>query len=359
MLLLSVSCYSSPFREETTRTLAGAGKRYYALQVKFGPSLQRFFGRLGCNYNSTESWTVYFSRDPDSYRFSEGQHLPDFGVMRRISDLKLFLPRGVYLLDDYYKAGAYGMFPVITSLKIRNYRLTRKEQAFIELQQGDIRPEGLPVAEPADADAEPQIETEAEAEGPNLAALPEVVNESGLVRQKRVRKNQKPLSYPNVPKRNFRPLQRAKLGPRFLNYLLMVGADKRAGGSRMELWHLPVLLPDSNAPFQYLGELEIDLLPLAGRAESLRLNYLGQGNLVFRVRDNLPYWKPHLDEWLRGLHPEPVSRRPGGRLETKRWKTGVRSIFFTNLLQVVANEIPNRRYPYVRMYFHDRPECQF
>ncbi|MEM9423369.1 MAG: hypothetical protein AAF975_01115 [Spirochaetota bacterium] len=139
---LLASCYSSPFREETERTRAQPRYRYYAFHVRFSRQLLAIFAQHGCNYNSADSWTVYLSRDPHSYPPLRERQLPDFRILQKISDVKLFLPTGSHLLDVYQRNGLYSSFPVITAEKPRSYSLTVKEEEALsslmrQMEQGE------------------------------------------------------------------------------------------------------------------------------------------------------------------------------------------------------------------------------
>ncbi len=356
--LLLLSCYSSPFQEQLVPDVPGRGARYYALHVRLAPALLQFFSERGCDYNPAESWTAYFSRDPDSYWPSEGWQLPDFRVLRQVSDLKLFLPRAAAIGSS--KARYLGNFPIITRVAPRNYKLSERDQALTEWWQQNIWAQLFhPVArtQQADAFSRKQFLRFVDPLGPLI--LGQGFREPVAWQQ-------------SLKKRGFSPLQRARSGPHFLNYLLMAGVDRHLrNNSRLELWKLPVLLSESPAPFQYLGELEIDLEPGQGTETSgadtsrgkadayqapndLRFNYLGQARLVFRVHNYFWYWRSYLNEMLS----DPKRRLPfgvkGARLQTRR-----ESGFVPNLLRVVPQEMPERRYPYLRAEFADKRECGF
>ena len=359
--LWCAACYTDPFREQVARGSPRPGYRYYALHIRFSPPLLRFFAQRACDYNSAESWTVYFSRDPQSYTPVESWDLPNLHQLRRSSDLKLFLPQGVAILGGYRKTDFYGGFPIITALAPRNYVIGRREAELIEELQRDIRQRlaGSGVAATFSQDAMYRRE--------HLEELPRVVDESGRLRQRR-RPGKSSDKWTNRP---FAPLQRARSGPHFLSYMLMVGVTPAGAQSRLELWNLPVFLPDSDAPFQYLGELEIGLAP--GAESRLRFDSLGRALLSFRVNDHFAYWEAYLDAWLGGrkgrerlqaqAQPDPTPVRGQSEATLKPGSPSSQKLqgdFVPNLLQLLDEDNTVRRhYPYLRLEYGANQSCRF
>ena len=258
------------------------------------------FAQNGCNYNSAESWTVYLSRDPHSYTGytpERNWQLPHFTTMKKVSDLKLFLPQSSYLLNSYRKGKFHSTYPIITAVQPRNYQLSPKEQKLLE----------------------------------------QLAEEQTIEAQKKTTSEIIQLN----KRRPFSLRQRAKRGPWYLNYMLMSGIDEQGKDSRFELWNLPLQLKDSTARLQYLGELEISLAP---NHNQLQFNYLGQVSLVFRINNRLAHWQPYLDQ----LFSKPKN------LTNHKSKKPVS--FVANLLQVVAK--PKRAYPYVHMKFDSQRGCR-
>ena len=328
LLLLLSGCHSSPFKTQIRNGKLHSKNKYYALHVRFSQNLLTFFYRNGCNYNSVNSWTAYFSRDPNAYILPQNhlldapqiKTLPKRHTLKKISDLKLFLPKDSFLLE----AIPFHSYPTITAERPRNYHLSRKK----ELQIAEINNPQLNKIEPGQQIKEKNLPGLTINNNKDLKTLPQVVDERGVRKTRRKPKKIKP--------QTFTLLQQAKTGPRYLNYILMSGVDEQGASSRVELWNLPLQLIDSTEPFQYLGELEIDLAPninLNGKY----LNYLGQVYFIFRVHNKLPYWEAYLDNYFR-----------------KKQKQQVR--FTANLLQVV--DIKKRSYPYGRLEYGNKQNCR-